>query len=53
MYSLTYYDPTPPLTSNVQGGAEEAKAFVEELLEWKAEGMMARLEGDDTKNAKP
>ena len=28
----------------LRGGAEEAKSFVDELLEWKAEGLMALAE---------
>lgn len=35
----------------LQGGADEAKAFVEELLQWKAEGVMARVEVEDGKVA--
>jgi hypothetical protein len=35
----------------LQGGADEAKAFVEELLQWKAEGVMARVEVEDGKDA--
>jgi hypothetical protein len=27
----------------IQGGADEAKAFVEELIEWKADGVVARV----------
>ena len=31
---------------NSQGGAEEAKAFVDELLRWKAEGVVGNVEGE-------
>lgn len=54
-HSLSHSSSFSPLSSRVflQGGAEEAKAFVEELLQWKAEGIMSRVEGEDVKKDTP
>ena len=53
MYTLTrsLHSLTLSLFLVFQGGAEEAKAFVEELLQWKAEAMMSRV--DDAKEDAP
>ena len=50
-FTPSHFSHSPLLFLVFQGGAEEAKAFVEELLQWKAEAMMSRV--DDAKKDAP